>query len=105
MAEQQDQPELWNGLSGLPDTCLVSPQWLARQLHRGEDAIRRAVARGELPPPLPLCSKRYWPVAYLREFLVRRARALEASPLPGEATDADTPRAPARTYSSALRKA
>jgi hypothetical protein len=105
-----DQPEVWAALANLPDVCFISPEWLAKQLHRGDEAIRRAIERGELPHPMPLCSRRYWLVGHLRDFFMRRARSLEGPPSSpvrgvgdGDATG-DPEGASVRRYTSPIRK-
>jgi hypothetical protein len=108
MAERPDQPEYLLALSDLPESCLVSTDWLAEQLNRGEEAIRRAITRKELPPPFALCSKQYWTIGHLRDFFLQRAKAFEASPAPMneslQKATRDTERHTAKRYISPLRK-
>jgi hypothetical protein len=69
MTERADQTERLTQLSELPGTALITVGELARLLNRSDEAVRRAIERGELPPPIPLCSKRYWMVRRLLTFL------------------------------------
>ena len=58
----------------LPDT-VISEQALAKIFSRHRVSIKRAVERGELPPPVRLFGEPVWTVRALREHLTRRLEA------------------------------
>jgi hypothetical protein len=50
-------------LAELPDTAIVSEEALCRIFARSSDSIKRAVHRGELPPPVRLLASPHGPFA------------------------------------------
>ncbi len=56
-------------LAELPESSIVSEEALARILDRHQVSIKRAVERGELPPPIRLLGAPVWTVgSILRHF-------------------------------------
>jgi hypothetical protein len=67
-------------LASLPSDAIISERGLAEAFNRHVVSVRRAVARGELPPPVPLFGQRVWTVEALRAYLgVRQAEAAAAA--------------------------
>ena len=68
-------------LAELPDTTIVSEEALCRIFARSTDSIKRAVQRGELPPPVRLFGKPSWTVRVLVRFIEKRLEqaALDAA--------------------------
>ena len=107
MAEEQASRLI--ELSKLPPTALIAIDDLAQLLNRDDGSIRKAIKRGELPQPFPLCSKRYWRVDQLLKFFHCRAAQIEHLPLPDDEPSRLPPRVPQRraqekVYRSTLRK-
>ena len=81
-AEQTRLPGIIAELGDLPPDTVVTEVRLAQWLNRCIRAVRRAVQRGELPPPSRLCGTNVWTVgalvdhinARLDEALKERAR-------------------------------
>lgn len=63
-------------LADLPSETLVSEEKLASLFHRHPISIKRAVARGELPPPTKLLGKNVWTAkVILRHIQLRLEKA------------------------------
>lgn len=59
-------------LGDLPAGGIISESALARMLGRHKVSIKRAVERGELPPPIRLCGGPVWLAGSIVEHLQRR---------------------------------
>ena len=59
-------------LGKLGDSTIISEASLAEKFGKRPVSIRRAVERGELPPPVRLMGKRIWTVEALRAHLRMR---------------------------------
>src|SRR4029450_5744974 len=72
-------------LSALPSETLISESQLAQMAGRHVTSIKRAIQRGELPPPVPLLGENVWTVGAIRAHIgarlgaERRAAAQTAS--------------------------
>ena len=75
-AEQQQEPNEIPGvvraLGDLPADAVVSEKGLAGIFHRHTVSIKRAVQRGELPPPTRLLGEPVWTVIAIRHHLEKR---------------------------------
>ena len=96
-------------LSEMPSTALIAVDRLAELLNRDHESIRKAIKRGELPEPIPICSKRYWVVGYLLDFFHQRSETIEAQPSEDREHSAAIPKSVSRTtrsrdYQSPIRK-
>jgi hypothetical protein len=72
---QQAVPELPGVcaiIGALSPGTLVNEQALAKILNRTPRTIRRAVQRGELPPPIPLAGNSTWTVGAVLQHLNKR---------------------------------
>ena len=65
------------GLGELGAGAVVSVHALARMFGKHPESVRRAVRRGELPPPIRLFGHDQWTVGYLVGFLDRRQEEAE----------------------------
>ena len=76
-----DNMDIIAALAELPDTAIVSEEALCRIFARSSDSIKRAVRRGELPPPVRLFGKPSWTVRVLVQFIEKRLEqaALDAA--------------------------
>ena len=65
-------------LAASPPGTIIFEQGLAAMFHRHPSALRRAVARGELPPPVRMLGRRAWTtdaiVTHMRERQEEAAR-------------------------------
>jgi predicted DNA-binding transcriptional regulator AlpA len=59
-------------LSELPDATLITPKALARALGRSESSVKRAVGRGELPPPVRVAGASRWTVGTIVRHVEKR---------------------------------
>jgi len=59
-------------LGELPPDSVVTEDGLAKMFDRHGVSVRRAVERGELPPPVRLFGKPVWTVQCLRDHMTRR---------------------------------
>ena len=64
-------------LGDLPADAVVSEQALAKIFSRHKVSIKRAVERGELPPPVRLFGEPCWTVRALREHMSKRLEAAQ----------------------------
>lgn len=64
-------------LGALPPGAIVTEADLARIFKRAPISIRRAIHRGELPPPVELLGAKRWTVGYLLQAFERRLDAEE----------------------------
>lgn len=73
-AEAPEEPghDVCAELGGLPDGAVVSEGGLARLFGKHPASIKRAVERGELPPPVRLMGRPVWTAGVLRRHLDRR---------------------------------
>jgi hypothetical protein len=73
---EEPGPGVYADLGKLPAATVVSEDGLAAlfgKAHR--DSVKRAVERGELPPPLKVMGKNCWTVGYLVRFFEERLEA------------------------------
>ena len=77
MAEERH--EIGDGANGiirqlgdLPEGAIINEEALAAMFDRCTTSIKRAVSRGELPPPTRLLGKPVWTAGVIREHLERR---------------------------------
>jgi len=56
-------------LAHLPDDAVVSEHALARMFKRCTKSVKRAVRRGELPPPVKMFGKPRWLAGAIREHI------------------------------------
>jgi len=76
--ENVGQPELITALADLPEGALLSEAYLAETFRVTDRTVRRMVARGELPPPLPIGSRPLWLAGrVMRHFQANADRAEE----------------------------
>lgn len=73
--EPEGQLELVPELGELGPGALVTEAGLARLLHRHPSAIKRAVQRGELPPPIRLLGAPAWTCGAVVRHLEARLEA------------------------------
>ena len=72
-------------LGELPEWAIASEHGLATMFHRHPCSVKRAVDRGELPPPTRLFGKPVWTIKSIREHL--QFRLAEAARESSELTD------------------
>jgi hypothetical protein len=74
---QETTPDvkIMTALAVLPAQALVSEHALARLFQRDVTSVKRAVARGELPPPVPLFGRNVWTAQALLEHISARLAA------------------------------
>ena len=65
-------PGVMQELGKLPAGAIVSEAALAGMLRRHPCSIRRAVRRGELPPPVRLCGHPAWTAGHLVRYVENR---------------------------------
>ena len=56
-------------LAHLPDDAVVTEGALARMFERSPKSIKRAVQRGELPPPVKILGKQRWLAGAIRDHI------------------------------------
>jgi hypothetical protein len=80
-APQDFEPELdiMTALAVLPPQTLISVSKLAQMAGRHVTSVKRAVQRGELPPPVPLLGDNVWTVAAILEHISARLAAERAA--------------------------
>ncbi len=77
-SEEALDGELFTLIGSLPDGALISETGLARIFGRHPSAIKRAIDRGELPPPVYLMKRPVFSIGCIRRFLQNRfQQALE----------------------------
>jgi hypothetical protein len=59
-------------LGELPPGAIVTEEGIARLFHRHVVSVKRAVERGELPPPCRLFGTRVWTVGALIRYIERQ---------------------------------
>ncbi len=74
--DNQDSPYIVRELGDLPDKALVTERALADMFCRCPTSIKRAVERGELPPPVRIFGKSFWTAGALIDHV--EARLAEA---------------------------
>jgi hypothetical protein len=67
--------EIMTTLAALPPHALISEHELARLFKRHVTSVKRAVQRGELPPPVPLFGLNVWTVEAILEHISARLEA------------------------------
>jgi predicted DNA-binding transcriptional regulator AlpA len=67
--------EFLTTLSALPSKTLLSESQLAQMAGRHVTSIKRAIQRGELPPPVPLLGENVWTVGAIRVHISARLEA------------------------------
>lgn len=70
--ERDDLPGIIPDLAALPAEAIVREAELARMFGRYPVTIKRAVKRGELPPPVRLLGGPAWTVGAIRRHLDKR---------------------------------
>jgi hypothetical protein len=73
--EVEPDVEFMTALAMLPPLTLISEYKLAQLFGRHVTSVKRAVQRGELPPPVPLFGVNYWTVAAILEYISARLEA------------------------------
>jgi predicted DNA-binding transcriptional regulator AlpA len=73
--EAEPDLEIMTALAVLPPQTLISESKLAQMAGRHITSVKRAVQRGELPPPVPLFGANVWTVAAILEFISARLEA------------------------------
>jgi hypothetical protein len=76
-AEERDfnHPEIVKGLGDLPEGAIVTETGLAEMLGRHPVSVKRAVKRGEFPPPVRLLGQPVWTAGTLVRHLEGRLEA------------------------------
>src|SRR5438132_13696408 len=67
--------EIMTALAVLPPQTLLSQYKLAQMVRRHVTSVKRAIQRGELPPPVPLFGANVWTVAAILEHISARLEA------------------------------
>ena len=67
--------EFMTALAVLPPLTLISEHKLAQLFRRHVTSVKRAVQRGELPPPVPLFGGNFWTAAAILEHISARLEA------------------------------
>jgi predicted DNA-binding transcriptional regulator AlpA len=67
--------EIMTALAVLPPQTLISESKLAQMAGRHVTSVKRAVQRGELPPPVPLFGANVWTVAAILAHISARLEA------------------------------
>ena len=67
--------EFLTALALLPPQTLISESKLAQMAGRHVTSVKRAIQRGELPPPVPLFGASVWTVAVILEHINARLEA------------------------------
>lgn len=68
-------PGIWRDLGDLPQGAIVTEEALARIFGRHQVSIKRAVDRGELPPPTRLLGGPVWTAGAILSHLEERLAA------------------------------
>ena len=69
--------EAWTKLANAPAQLMCSERELAELLGwESPRCVRRAVQRGELPPPVSLGRRSVYVVSVVREFITNRAQVM-----------------------------
>ncbi len=74
MIEQTEKADfqIVRELGELPPDSVVAEDGLAKMFDRHGVSVRRAVERGELPPPVRLFGKPVWTVRCLQDHMTKR---------------------------------
>jgi hypothetical protein len=74
LASQGTEPDLdiLTALAELPPLAVVSEQKLAQLVQRHPASVKRAIQRGELPPPVPWFGQNIWTVQAILDHLSAR---------------------------------
>jgi hypothetical protein len=72
MAEPTSLPGVIAALAVLHPNAIVSEEGIAHLFNRHVVSVKRAVERGELPPPCPLFGSRVWTAGILIRHIERR---------------------------------
>jgi len=74
--ESQDGSGVYAGLGSLPSATVIDEDGLAALFGKAcRESVKRAVERGELPPPIKIMGKNAWTVGYLIRFFESRLEA------------------------------
>jgi predicted DNA-binding transcriptional regulator AlpA len=73
--EVEPDVEFMTALAVLPPQTLISESKLAQMAGRHVTSVKRAIQRGELPPPVPLFGASVWTVAAILEHINARLEA------------------------------
>jgi len=73
--EVEPDVEFMTALATLPPQALISEYKLAQLAGRHVTSVKRAIQRGELPPPVPLFGANVWTVAAILEHISARLEA------------------------------
>ena len=76
--EELDLPGVIEELGSLSPKSIISEEGVARIFSRHAASVKRAVDRGELPPPVRIFGKSIWTVEAITEHIAKRlARAAD----------------------------
>ena len=76
--EELDLPGIIEELGSLSPKSIISEEGVARIFSRHAASVKRAVDRGELPPPVRIFGKSIWTVEVITEHIAKRlARAAD----------------------------
>jgi hypothetical protein len=75
LQEVEPDVELVTALAVLPPQTLISESKLAQMARRHVTSVKRAIQRGELPPPVPLFGTNVWTVAVILDHISARLEA------------------------------
>lgn len=70
--DDQNSPYIVRALGDLPEEALITERALADMFSRCPTSVKRAIERGELPPPVRLFGKSIWTVRALTDHLEAR---------------------------------
>jgi hypothetical protein len=73
--EIESDVEFMTALAVLPAQTLISETKLAQMAGRHITSVKRAIQRGELPPPVPLLGANVWTVAAILAHINARLEA------------------------------
>jgi hypothetical protein len=73
--EVEPDVEFITALAALPPQTLISESKLAQMAGRHVTSVKRAIQRGELPPPVPLFGANVWTVGAILEHISARLEA------------------------------
>jgi hypothetical protein len=68
----QDLSGVVRTLGDLPDGTIINEEALAKMFDRCQASIKRAIQRGELPPPVKLLGMPVWTVGKILSYLNNR---------------------------------
>lgn len=72
LTARQDLTGIVRELGDLPDGTIINEEALAKMFDRCQVSIKRAIQRGELPPPIKLLGMPVWTVGKLLAYINTR---------------------------------